>query len=254
MRLSVTRRGQGPELVLVHGWGMSSPIWDSLVRRLESHLALTLVDLPGHGGSEAGLAGLNNWTDAVVDAAPADAVFMGWSLGGLMCMQAARRHAARVKGLILVDTLPRMLRGSGWNWGMKPAALEATAQGLKSDFVSTLQEFVMQQVLGEPGARHMVRGLQSQLLSTPPKVEGLMRGLDILHEADLRDRLGEIAQPSLLIAGERDRMCHPDGMAWMAERLPDADFWRVPRAAHAPFLSHEKQFADRVSQFVQGVG
>jgi pimeloyl-[acyl-carrier protein] methyl ester esterase len=249
--LAAVHSGQasGPALVLVHGWGLSGRIWDSLALRLDKSLSVTRVDLPGHGDSAAGPAGLNNWTDALVEAAPAEAVFLGWSLGGLLALQAARRHPERVRGLILVDTLPRMLRSDGWQWGMKPAAVQATARGLEADFVSTLQEFLTQQVLGEPGARHLVRGLQNQLLSRPPAVDGLMRGLDILHEADLRAELPQVTQPSLLIGGERDRMCHPDAMEWTARQIPQARFWRVARAAHAPFLSHEKQFAERVAAF-----
>ncbi len=245
--------GTGPALVCVHGWGVSSTLWDPLITRTGKQLQIHAVDLPGHGRSSAGAVGLNNWTDAVLDAAPESAVYMGWSLGGLMCLQAAYRHPQRVRGLILVDSLPRMLRGPGWEWGMKASALSETARGLRSDYITTLQEFLMLQVLGEPGARHLVRQLRSQLLSTPPLREGLERGLDILHEADLRAALPEIEVPVLVINGERDRMCHPEGARWMAAQLPDAETWIVSRAAHAPFLSHEREFASRVSDFVSRV-
>lgn len=250
-RLACERSGAGDNLVCVHGWGVSSTLWDSLGLRLRKHLQMHCVDLPGHGKSAAGAVGLNNWTDAVLDVAPPAGVYMGWSLGGLMCMQAAHRHPARVRGLILVDTLPRMLREPGWAWGMKSSAVNETARGLRHDYITTLQEFLMMQVLGEPGARHLVRQLRSQLLSTPPARDGLERGLDILHEADLRPALPHINVPVLIINGERDRMCHPDGARWMAEQLPNAETWLVPRAAHAPFLSHEREFAQRVAAFVQ---
>lgn len=245
--------GSGPALVCVHGWGVSSTLWDPLVARTRKQIKTHAVDLPGHGHSQAGAVGLNNWTDAVLDVAPTSAVYMGWSLGGLMCMQAAHRNPERVRGLILVDSLPRMLRGPDWAWGMKASAVSETARGLRNDYITTLQEFLMQQVLGEPGARHLVRQTRSQLLSNPPVREGLEHGLDILHEADLRATLPKINVPVLVINGERDRMCHPDGARWMAEQLPNAESWIVPRAAHAPFLSHEREFAARVTAFTQQV-
>jgi len=255
--LSCSVAGSGADLVCLHGWGVSSSLWDPFISRTAGKLKTHAIDLPGHGQSPANAVGLNNWTDAVLEAAPESGVYMGWSLGGLMCLQAAARDSknlsSRVRGLILVDSLPRMLRGPGWEWGMKASAIAETAKGLREDYITTLQEFLMLQVLGEPGARHLVRQMRSQLLSTPPLREGLERGLDILFEADLRAALPEINVPVLIINGERDRMCHPDGARWMAQQLPNAQTWIVPRAAHAPFLSHEREFAERVGEFVQHV-
>lgn len=254
MALAATRRGHGADLVCVHGWGLSGTVWESLSARLGDRLRVHAVDLPGHGATPAGAAGLNNWTDELAAAAPDEAVYLGWSLGGLLCLNLARRHPDRVRGLVLMGTLPRMLRAQDWPYGMRSAAVAETARGLEADYVATLQEFLMLQVLAEPGARHLVRRLRTDLMSSPPEREGLARGLDILHEADLRAALPRIAAPALVIAGERDRICHPDGMAWMAERLPDAELWRVARAAHAPFLSHERELAERVARFTEAAG
>lgn len=228
-------------------------MWDSLTARIGPRAVVHSVDLPGHGKNTTQAAGLNNWTDAALSAAPSNAVYLGWSLGGLICMQAAFRHPTRVRGLILVDSLPRMLRGADWAWGMRASALKQTMRGLSSDYITTLQEFLILQVLGEPGAKHLIRQLRSQLLTMPPSREGLERGLNILFEADLRAALPNIGIPVLVINGERDRMCHPDGARWTAQQLPNAEAWIVPRAAHAPFLSHERLFAERVCAFVDAV-
>lgn len=250
MSLAVATHGRGPRLACVHGWGLSGRVWASMAEYLVDRATVQAVDLPGHGDSPAGPAGLDDWTDDVLAAVETPAVVLGWSLGGMIALNAACRRPEAVRGLVLVGTLPCMLRVPGWQWGMKTDAVAETARGLESDFVATLQTFLMQQVLAEPGARHLVRRLQSDLLERPPDPAGLARGLDILHEADFREALGTIACPALVIAGERDRMAHPDGMAWMAGRLPNAETWRVPHAAHAPFLSHEREFAERVGAFV----
>ncbi|MBS64072.1 pimeloyl-ACP methyl ester esterase BioH [Salinisphaera sp.] len=241
---------QGPDIVFLHGWGLSARIWESLAGRLKNRFRCHLVDLPGHGESPAGATGLNNWLDAVVERIDRPAVFVGWSLGGLIALGAARRYPERLQGLVLVATLARFIRERGNDYGMKQSAIEATRRGLSEDFSTTLSEFLMQQVLGEPGAARAVRSLRNDLMDQPPAQEALERGLDILFEADFRDALGDIEAPALVIAGARDRMAHPDGMAAMADAMPNAQFWRVERAAHAPFISHEKPFADRLATFV----
>lgn len=251
MTLNVCRMGeQGPDLVFIHGWGLSGRIWDPLVARLHKQFSCHLVDLPGHGKSAPGAAGLNNWVDEVVAAVGRPAVYVGWSLGGLVALAAARRHPEQVNGLVLVAALARFIRETGNDYGMKANAIEATRAGLARDFSTTLSEFLMQQVLGEPGAAKAVRSLRNDLIDRPPTRDGLERGLDILFEADLRSQLAAVAQPALLVAGARDRIAHPDGMAAMAEQLPRAQFWRVERAAHAPFISHERIFVERLRAFV----
>jgi pimeloyl-[acyl-carrier protein] methyl ester esterase len=250
MSLHVQTLGsQGTDLVFLHGWGLSARIWESLAGRLKTRFRCHLVDLPGHGESAAGPAGLNNWVDAVMNTIEQPAVFIGWSLGGLVALGAARRYPERVQGLVLVATLARFVREPGNDYGMKTQAIEATRRGLSEDFSTTLSEFLMQQVLGEPGAARAVRSLRNDLMDQPPARDALERGLDILFEADFRDALPGIVQPALVVAGARDRMAHPDAMAAMVDTLPNAEFWRVDRAAHAPFISHEKPFADRVAAF-----
>ena len=53
MSLQVERRGDGPDLVLLHGWGMHGGVWDELVPRLAARFRVHVPDLPGHGRSTA---------------------------------------------------------------------------------------------------------------------------------------------------------------------------------------------------------
>ncbi|MGB5339321.1 MAG: alpha/beta fold hydrolase, partial [Gammaproteobacteria bacterium] len=51
MNLYTHTSGAGPDLLLVHGWGLHSGIWDGLAPLLEPHYRVTRMDLPGHGRS-----------------------------------------------------------------------------------------------------------------------------------------------------------------------------------------------------------
>ena len=50
--MHITVRGQGPDLVMLHGWSMHSAVWHDLADALASRFTLHLVDLPGHGQSD----------------------------------------------------------------------------------------------------------------------------------------------------------------------------------------------------------
>ena len=79
----------------------------------------------------------------------------------------------------------------------------------------------------------------------------LAAGLGILRAVDLRDDLPRIAQPALVIAGERDRLTPPEAGRELATRLPSARFHLIERAGHAPFLSHPDEVLREVIPFLK---
>ena len=96
--LQVQTTGEGPDLVMLHGWGMHSGVWQTVVEALGKNFRLHCVDLPGHGrshNSEA-LTTLAKWTECVAQtmrprlAGPA--CWCGWSLGGMVATQLAQNY------------------------------------------------------------------------------------------------------------------------------------------------------------------
>jgi pimeloyl-ACP methyl ester carboxylesterase len=64
--------------------------------------------------------------------------------------------------------------------------------------------------------------------------------------------LSLVRAPTLVIAGQYDRVTLPAASRALAEALPDARYVEIRRAAHAPFLSHTAEFATLVTRFLQG--
>src|SRR5690242_17210646 len=107
MTLYCRSLGSGPDLVLVHGWGWHGNIWSSVAQRLATRFRVWIPDLPGHGASgEVTVAQtLDGWMQAVTECVPASAMWIGWSLGGLISLAAAQaQFAAR---LVLLGVTPR---------------------------------------------------------------------------------------------------------------------------------------------------
>jgi pimeloyl-[acyl-carrier protein] methyl ester esterase len=82
--------------------------------------------------------------------------------------------------------------------------------------------------------------------------EALEAGLNTLATSDLRPTLPHVRAPTLVIAGQYDRITAPAASRALAQALPDARYVEMRRAAHAPFLSHRKEFGELVDKFLRG--
>jgi pimeloyl-[acyl-carrier protein] methyl ester esterase len=254
MSLFVETRGAGPDLVLIHGWGLDGAVWGPLAERLAVRRRLWIVDLPGHGRSPPGAGGftLAGAARAVTQAVPADAAWLGWSLGALVAMAAALGGAA-VPGLVLVGATPRFTRAPDWPHGVEPAVLEAFAVDLARDPEATLQRFLALQTRGAEGARATLRALRAgSLRRGAPHPQALRGGLEVLRTCDLRACLADLAVPVTAIAGERDTLVPAAASAALAAAVPHGRCTVIPGAGHVPFLSHPGAFVRALEDSLDG--
>lgn len=244
--------GRGPTLVLLHGWALNLRVFDPLVAQLSPRLRLHALDLPGHGRSEGPLpASVDAVVERLLPQLPLRFHLLGWSLGGLLAMAVAAREPQRVASLTLAATTPRFTAGEGWAHGVAPSVLQKMAAQLAGDPQRTVQDMLELQVRGSQDAAAVLASLRQALLDhgTARSAE-LDAGLRLLGSADLRDAIGRIDAPSLVLAGQYDRVTHPDAGRWLARQLPRARFHEFARSGHAPFLSHAAKFAELVGNFV----
>jgi pimeloyl-[acyl-carrier protein] methyl ester esterase len=256
--LYVETRGRGPDLVLLHGWGLNLRVWDGLTRELSKSFRIITVDLPGHGRSpwnlKARTPAEQAWQVHAALASRSDHYsLLGWSLGGQIALDLAAAMPGSVERLILVATTPRFAASEDWPYGMQPAALERLAAQLRTNYKRTVSEFLELQVRGSAASEKVLAELHGSLFShgeAHPKA--LVAGLNTLRNSDLRSMLSLIRTPTLVIAGQYDRVTLPAASRALAEALPDARYVEFRRAAHAPFLSHTAEFATLVTKFLQG--
>ncbi|MET0087027.1 MAG: pimeloyl-ACP methyl ester esterase BioH [Sedimenticola sp.] len=241
MKLFSETTGSGPDLVLVHGWGMNAAVWSPLVERLKSDYRMTVIELPGHGGSDydSSAADIDSWARACLDVAPETAAWIGWSLGGQIAQRASVMAPGRIEKLALVASTPSFVQRDGWPHAMNQNILSQFAKALVKAPAQTLERFLSLQVKGDEEARQTLRLLRQDLALRPDADPvALEHGLDLLLQVDLRHQLDEIDCPVLWLLGERDTLV-PVGVADELESLhPDADILVLSGCAHAPFLSH----------------
>ena len=254
MSLYIDIRGNGPDLVMLHGWGLHGGLFGPSIEPLAERFRLHLVDLPGHGRSPmlTGDYNLERVTEAVVNETPSDAVWLGWSLGGRIALSAAAAGAA-ISQLILVGTNPCFTQKPDWPHAMPEAELERFSVSLSENYKATLQRFLAVQSRGSTQAREELRNLRDALFAHgEPDPQALAGGLEILRNADLRPTLPGIQQPALVLHGERDTLAPLAAAEYTAAHLPHGNLQVILGAGHAPFISHTELFTAAVMEFLHG--
>lgn len=248
--MHIESSGQGPALVLVHGWAMHGGIFASLVSRLRNHCTLHVVDLPGHGASSTlDWIELDDCARAIAARVPPDAAWLGWSLGGMVALRAARLHLAT--SLVMLCATPRFPCGPDWQHGVAPEVLTRFGSDLATDTHATIERFLALEAMGSDHMREDLRELRAHVFERgEPSPAALRHGLDLLLNGDLRADLSPLDTPSLWIAGRRDRLVLAAAMREAAARCEDAHFVQIEGGGHAPFLSHGDEVTTAIVDFL----
>ena len=254
MILYYEQHGQGPDVVLVHGWAQHGGIWTDVARAPSADFRVTVPDLPGHGRSRDYLPReftADILAEEVRRVLPGPATWIGWSLGGFVALAAAQRDPQAVAKLVLVGATPKYVQSADWPHAMPLSVLEQFALNLEQDYAATLDRFLsLQLAAGED--RGVLRRLRDEMFRHgEPPAAALHEGLRLLREEDRRAALPGIAVPTLVVHGERDRIVPVGAARFLAAQLPNAQLELVPGAGHAPFLSRPVEFNDVLRSFLR---
>lgn len=252
MKPYVETAGAGPDLVLLHGWGLHGGIFDTLVPALADDFRVHVVDLPGFGRSAMPEPmHLDSLIDGVLAILPERAHLLGWSLGGMVAMGLAARHGERVSRLVTVASQPCFHQAGDWPDAMAMDVLERFTVQLEQDYAQTLDRFIALQAMGSETARDDVRRLREILPQHGTANPAALRaGLAILHDADLRAELAAIHAPWLRLYGKLDGLVPVRSAARHGELAPASREHIFPKASHAPFISHRADFLAVVHAFL----
>ena len=241
----IETHGQGKPLILLHGWGMNSLVWQPLLPALVQHYCVYLVDLPGFGHSqEIGDDPLSAFCDWAYTHLPADAHWLGWSMGGLYLLEFAHRYPEHPRSLCLMASNPKFVASEGWA-GVEPAVFDQFAALLAEDIHATIERFLAIQAMGAPQARAQIKQLKQQLALAPIATEtALQQGLALLKSSDMRHVLAHTALPCAAVLGERDKLVPSDVLPQLKALNRSMDVVTIASAGHAPFVSAPDSVAE----------
>jgi pimeloyl-[acyl-carrier protein] methyl ester esterase len=247
--LHIETHGHGSiPVVILHGWAMHGGMMEPLVTALADRCTMHVVDLPGHGYSRDSTLPLepSGCAQAIAERTP-PAVWIGWSLGGLIALTAALEHPQHARGLAVLCGTPKFARDESWPYGADPKLVRQLATDLETDYHATLERFMALEAMGSADPRAELRHLRELVFTRgAPDMRVLQEGIRILENTDRRADLPSLAIPSMWIAGHRDRLVPPPAMSWSAEQS-SGTYHEIAHAGHAPFFGYADVVADTLA-------
>lgn len=235
-----------PTLVLLHGWGLNRGVWSEVLPHLAADFHVLTPDLPGFGLSRVFPADYE--LDAVVTqlagALPDQCYVVGWSLGGLLAIALAAAYPQKVKQLGLIAATPKFLAEDGWP-GMRAEVMQQFSAALSQNLPQTIQRFLAIQAMGSEHAKQDVQKLRQSITAYPaPQPQAVELALNLLATTDLRHTFQRLSQPVVGCFGRLDSLVPVAVVALLQQLKPQARFSILPKASHAPFISHPIEFCD----------
>jgi len=245
--------GEGPDLVLLHGWGLHGEIFAGILPVLSEHYRVHVVDIPGFGRSPIAnadytLALLIEQITAVV---PRKAHWLGWSMGGMIAMATAIHRPDCIDKLVTVAASPKFTSADDWVYATKAEVLDGFLEYLQEDFRGTLIRFLAIQTLGSETQKEDLQMLKEVVFSQgEPAKKALESGLELLKNTDLRKQLKSIKQPWLRIYGRLDGLVPVKSEAEVSLLAPKSQSHIFRKSSHGPFISHKDDFLDVCLKFL----
>ena len=250
--LRYDRAGAGPTVLLIHGWLGNRSFWERQVAALRDRFTVVTVDLRGHGESSPPrtgytIAGMAADLEQLVRAIAAPRVaLVGWSMGGMIAQELARRLGDRVTGLVLVGTTAGALADAK-NPHAQLEVAEQIRKGVAEDFRGFVRTFAAS-LFKAGAASPLLAWATGQMQRTPPHVAEAC--LESILSADLRDKLSAVKVPTLVIHGRHDAILPLAMGEEIKKGIPGAQLAVFEESGHSPGLEEPERFNEMVGAFL----
>jgi pimeloyl-ACP methyl ester carboxylesterase len=236
--------GDGPPLILTHGYSSTSAMWKGQIEALSRHHRLVLWDMRGHGQSDypddpkaySEVATVGDIAALLETVGAGRAIVGGLSLGGYMSLAFYRAHPERVSALLIIDTGPGFKKDDArevWNKRALDTADRYDREGL-AVLKSATRERATASHRDATGLARAARGMLTQ------------------RDARVIEVLPEIRVPSLVVVGADDApfLAASD---YMAAKIPGAKKVVIQAAGHAVNIDQPQAFIEAVLPFLDGL-
>ena len=264
-RLHLRIRGEGPPLVLLHGWTASHAVWNPILESLHARHRVFCPDARGHGGHPLtatrtpDVARLARDVANLLDHYGLDtAALAGHSMGALTLWQYIGDFGcARITRLCLIDQSPRLVTDAAWDMGIYGDFDAAHARRFAGEMEADFTESVLRLIAH--GLNAGARATYDRNSRGWQQMREAIAGLDplplisiwnSLARADYRPVLPAITVPTLLVWGGASNFYTLATARYLLARIPDATLINHAEADHCPQLCTPERFAAELLAFL----
>jgi poly(3-hydroxyoctanoate) depolymerase len=250
--LRVARIGHGEPLLLINGLGANLEMWGPLVGELAGRREVVAFDLPGTGRSARPRLPLRMpqlarvVTDLLDELGYEQLDVLGYSLGGIVAQELARRAPERIHRLVLCATTP------GWP-SIPPDPIVTTLMLTPARYWNRrLAEMIVPIIAGGRTARDprvLHAGLQQRLVQ-PPSAVGYLYQLYALSGWSSHPWIRRLQHPALVLHGERDPVVPVVNGRYLADSLPHGRLHVVEGAGHLFLLDEPSSVTPALEAFL----
>jgi 3-oxoadipate enol-lactonase len=240
----------GPPIVLLHSAGCDLRMWDPHVPAFGERFRVVRPDARGHGGSDAPpppytVDRFGADVVALLDALGIERThIVGASLGGLVALWIAVHHPGRVERAVFSGTAARIGTAEAW---------QERADAVRAGGTEAVADLVMSRFFSDSFRRDhpdIVGWFAEVLRAQPP--HGYEATCLALRDADLREEVGAILAPSLILVGDRDASTPIADAAWLHDAIDGSRVLTLEGAGHLCSVERRSIFDDIVPRFLRG--
>ena len=249
-RIHYLDKGEGPAVLLLHAFPMSSAMWSKQAGDLKNAFRVLAPDFPGFGKSEllgppATMELFAQLSLALLDSAKVGkAAVVGLSMGGYVAFELWAQAKDRVAALALCDT-----RATPDTPDARKSR-EATAHAVEDDGIGVLAERMIPNLVSPAAPPALRRDLEKMI--TENSAEGAAAALRAMAQRrDFTAALKDIACPTLVLVGDHDTVTPTADSQQLAREIPGAQLVAVPQAGHLSSLENPKAFDGALRSFLE---
>lgn len=248
IKLKYDEAGQGPLLLLIHGFPLDRSMWKGQLSGLSDIRRVVAPDLRGRGGSPGG----DSWSvddladdisNLIVDLGEKNADVAGLSMGGYVAFGLWHRHPDKIRSLILMDTK------AGADNDEAKAGRDKVAATVREKGTGALVDDLGRRVLA-PDPPESIRAEVKRMFESIPGESSAADAIAMRDRPDSTNDAGSITVPVLVIHGEQDQLMPVEVGEDLAKSIPGAKFARIPNAGHLSPLENPDAVNNAIRDFL----
>jgi pimeloyl-[acyl-carrier protein] methyl ester esterase len=240
---------------------MNQGIWQSFLQyceqKWERKVTLEAIDLPGfgiHHELDIDPYNIDSVTELVKHSLRPNTVVLGWSMGGLVSQRLADTRDPNVIAQIQIASSPKFVQTDDW-FGIRKEVLAQFKQQLSADHLQLLKRFLSIQCIGLDKPKEQMKTMLEAICQFPlSSSKTLSKSLKLLSDTDLRPTthtLPNSTLPTLRIFGGFDSLIPQKKIPAIEHLYPNDCIYLIPKASHAPFLSHPELCFNAIDVFLK---